>query len=189
MSKPDAAVKSSNGGFAESHDSPVVKTLHVDKRDVATDSAQGSGVDAPSVATPGGAYITSENAARSLYIPPVPHAWTPPPPDGWIYWLSWGTIYAGDCRMEGAIVHVYPDGMIYFQAATISSSSGDVWIIRGIQFHDGYSNPIGWSIPRHDGMAMAWEGSEYPFSFWDQIPAAAPSAVAQIRKATMTSHC
>jgi hypothetical protein len=127
--------------------------------------------------------------ARDLYITPMARSVFITPPDGWIRWMSWDTIYAGDCRMEGAIIYLYPDGMIFFQASTFSSSSGDVWLIKGIQFLDDYTNPVGQPIPQHDGMTMAWEGSEYPLVFWDAIPGVTPYGAAQIRSATITSHC
>jgi hypothetical protein len=132
----------------------------------------------------------SETISRDLYITPIPRSHLVyPAPDGWIYWMSWGTIRAGDCRMEGAKLHLYPDGMIFFQASTVSSSSGDVWLIKSIQFLDGNNYPVGHPIPQHNGMNMAWEGSEYPLVFWDAIPGVTPAGAAQIRSATMTNHC
>lgn len=145
-----------------------------------------------------GGDLPSEPSPRDLHLQPTPlPAYTSQPPDGWIYWLSWGTIYAGDCRMENAKIHLYPDGMILFQAETISSdtegsifSSGvDVWIVKGIQFYDVFGHPVGHAVPRHWGMQMVWEGSRYPMSFWDAIPSVGPSGAAQIRSATMTYSC
>jgi hypothetical protein len=83
--------------------------------------------------------------------------------------------------MEGAILH--------FQASTFTSSSGDVWLIRGIQFFDELLLPVGHQLPQHNGTEMAWEGSEYPIFFWDAIPGITPFGVAQIRHATMYNHC
>lgn len=142
--------------------------------------------------------LPTEPPPRSLYLPPTPiPQYASMPPAGWIYWLSWGTLRAGDCRMEEAKIHLYPDGMILFQAVTISSdtegsifSSGvDVWIVKGIQFYDTFGHPVGHPIPRHWGMQMVWEGSRYPMSFWDAIPAVGPSGAAQIRSAQMTYSC
>jgi hypothetical protein len=91
--------------------------------------------------------------------------------------------------MEGAKLYLYPDAMIFFQASTISSSSGDVWLIRKIQFLDQFGHPVGHPLAQHDGMNMAWEGPEYPIVFWDAIPGVNASGAAQIRSATMTYHC
>ena len=110
-------------------------------------------------------------------------------PGGWIYWLSWGSISAGDCTMDDATVYLYPDGQIFFQAYTLTSSSGDVWIVRGITFTDSDGNQVGQPVGQHDGMNMAWEDNWYPFAFWDAIPGVDPEAAAQIRGASITNHC
>jgi hypothetical protein len=166
----DVSATSSQGGFADS--SAVAETA--------------SGTDVRSAV----AEMASGTDARNLYITPSLRSGVISPPVGWIYWMSWDTITVGDCRMEGARLYLYPDGMIFFLASTFSSSSGDVWLIKGIQFLDRPGgNPIGHPIPQHDGMNMAWEGSEYPFVFWDAIPGVTPTGVAQIRSALMYSHC
>jgi hypothetical protein len=91
--------------------------------------------------------------------------------------------------MLSPLLYLYPDAMVFFQASTVSSSSGDVWLMKGIQFYNGSHQPVGHPIPQHNGMNMAWEGSEYPLVFWDAIPGVTPSGAAQIRSATMTNHC
>jgi hypothetical protein len=111
------------------------------------------------------------------------------PAPGWIRWMSWDTISAGDCRMEDAIVYLYPDAQIYFSAYTITSSSGDVWIVRGITFYDASGDQIGQPVGQHDGQNMAWEDSYYPFAFWDTIPGVGAESVTQITSATLTNHC
>jgi hypothetical protein len=91
--------------------------------------------------------------------------------------------------MDDATIWIYPDAQIVFQAYTLTSSSGDVWIIRGIQFLDGEGNRVGGPVGQHDGMTMAWEDNWYNFAFWDTIPGVAPESVVQIRSASITSHC
>jgi len=136
------------------------------------------------------AKTASGSFARDRYLKPIPrHHVIYPAPAGWIYWMSWNDINVGDCTLEGALLYLYPDGMIFFQASTTSSSSGDVWLIKSIQFFDQFDHPVGDPIGQHDGMNMAWEGSEYPLVFWDAIPAVNPSGAAQIRSASMTNHC
>ena len=130
-----------------------------------------------------------DTALRQKYTKPGVRFWIQDPPPGWIRWMSWNPIHAGHCWLSDATVYLYPDAQVFFRATTRTSSDGDVCIIRGIQFYDGYGNPVGGSVPKHDGMNMAWEGSEYPFIFWDIIPNIAPSGVAQIRSASMTNHC
>ncbi|MEU6659969.1 hypothetical protein [Streptomyces sp. NPDC046821] len=138
-------------------------------------------------AAPGADIATS---ARGLYLPPMVRSHVMySVPDGWIYWMSWNDIRVGDCTMQRPLLYLYPDGMVFFQATTSSSSSGDVWLMKALQFYDGMNEPIGHPIPQHDGMTMAWEGSQYPFVFWDAIPGVAPSGAAQIRSAAMTNHC
>jgi hypothetical protein len=111
-------------------------------------------------------------------------------PPGWIRWMSWGPIGAGDCTMTNAIVYLYQDGMIFFQANTRSSAnSDDVWLLKSMQFFDQWGTPVGDPVPQHDGMTMAWPNTDYPFSFWDAIPGVNPSGAAQIRKASMNCHC
>jgi hypothetical protein len=156
-------------------------------RDVSADSSEG-GLAEPSKGSVSKT-ASSGPSTRNLYMTPIPRSVVYSPPDGWIYWMSWGNIFAGDCRLEGAKLHLYPDGMIFFQATSITSSSGDVWLIKSIQFFDGFHNPVGQPLAQHNGMTMAWAGSEYPLVFWDAIPGVTPSGAATIRHATMTNHC
>jgi hypothetical protein len=154
-------------------------------QDVFTESSQAGFAD-PTAAI---AEAHIETDGRD-YLKPIPRfrvVYTPP--DGWIYWMSWNTIRAGDCRMEGAKLNLYPDGMIFFQAVTVTSSDGDVWLMKGLQFYDQFQNPVGRPLPQHNGMNMAWAGSEYELVFWDAIPGVGPSGAAQIRHAAMTNHC
>jgi len=137
-----------------------------------------------------GAETADDTETPVLYAKPIERAHIVfPVPDGWIRWMSWGDIHAGDCRMSGALLHLYPDANVHFQAHTSSSSSGDVWLMKGLQFYDQFHHPVGYPIPQHNGMNMAWEGSEYPLIFWAAIPGVSPSGAAQITTATMTNHC
>lgn len=151
------------------------------------DSSEGGTVESSD--EPAAQFAANADVA-SLYMEPVQrsHVIYPAPP-GWIYWMTWGTLRAGDGRMEGAKLYLYPDAMIFFQASTISSSSGDVWLIKKIQFLDQFGHPVGHPLPQHNGMNMAWAGSEYPIIFWDAIPGVNAWGAAQIRSATMTFHC
>jgi hypothetical protein len=170
----DVTVNSSYGGVSEAHAEIIAQMT-------ASRNAESSG---------GAATTTYGRTVRDLYIKPVlrQHVEYSVPP-GWIRWMSWNTIRVGDCTMEGAKLYVYPDGMVFFQASTSSSSSGDVWLIREIQFLDQFNHPVGRPLPQHNGMNMAWEGSEYPLVFWDAIPGVTASGAAQIRSASMTNHC
>jgi hypothetical protein len=112
--------------------------------------------------------LTTE--AKRIYTKPIARPRFSSIPSGWIYWMSWGTIRAGDCTMDQAHVYLYPDAQIYFYAYTMTQSSGDVWIVRNIRFLDADGNQIGQPIGQHDGMNMAWEDSWYDFIFMDGIP-------------------
>jgi hypothetical protein len=110
-------------------------------------------------------------------------------PPGWILHFTWGIIKEGDCHMYTSNVFIYPDGQIFFYAYTRTSSSGDVWIIHNIKFTDAHGHQIGNLIGKHDSQTMAWEDSDYPFSFSDQITGASPQAITQITGATMNNSC
>lgn len=158
------------------------------QQDVSATSSQGGFADSSKNGVE--ARMANGMDARNLYTKPIQRSHVIyPPPDGWIYWMSWNTIYVGDCRMLGAILYLYPDAMVFFQASTVSSSSGDVWLMKALQFYNQFNQPVGYPIPQHNGMNMAWEGSEYPLVFWAAIPGVGPTGAAQIRSATMTNHC
>ena len=109
-------------------------------------------------------------------------------PGNWVVELSWNDISTGDCTMIQIIVYVYEDGTIYFVSQVGTTSPGDVWIIRWIQFYDNQGSPVGEPVGKHDGPRM--DGAHtFDFAFWDAIPGVTPTSVTQIAKATIQNHC
>ncbi|HEY9439838.1 MAG TPA: hypothetical protein VIS29_14565 [Streptomyces sp.] len=190
--KQDVSATSTQGGSPNSSRgaAPESERRLATKRDTSATSTQG-GSPEPS---PNGLAVAPPDTgttSHNLYMPPSTMERFVSVPDGWIRWMSWPTLFFGDCRMEGALLHLYPDGMIFFQANTISSDDDDVdvWIIRSMQFSDEMHRPVGHALPKHVGMQMAWQGSAYPFTFWDSIPGVTPTGAAQIRNGSMTYSC
>jgi Family of unknown function (DUF6294) len=49
----------------------------------------------------------------------------------WTDW-SWEVVASGDCFCRRAILRLYSDGLADFQAYTSTTSSGDVWLVKGL---------------------------------------------------------
>lgn len=77
----------------------------------------------------------------------------------WKTW-SWGRITKGDCVCRDASLTLYSDGLADFSAWTSTSSSGDVWLFKGLALLGPYGDEL-YRIGQFNGPRMELENYDY----------------------------
>jgi Family of unknown function (DUF6294) len=77
--------------------------------------------------------------------------------------FHWDVIADGDCFLREGQVTVYDDGGCYFFGVTSTRDAGDVWLVKGLGFHDANGIEL-WRMPQFDGPLMAQDNTDYIFA-------------------------